>query len=231
MFKKFLFLAFIVSSCASSAQERKDSRDLGRWMVENEDPDTRVVVHSDTIEAWTPKGLTIWYKQKIQAPCQIDYDAMVVSDGGQYDRLSDLNCFWMARDTLIDDGSVLARRSERRGVFVRQYVLQLYYLGFGGNGNKTTRFRRYDADEMAVSDPHCRPSIIKEYTDPDHLLRPNHWYHVHIECHSDGSTTYSIDGETLVSYSDPSPLLWGWFGFRTTKSHTLLANFAVSDGL
>ena len=42
------------------------------------------------------------------------------------------------------------------------YSLQLYYLGYGGNHNSTTRFRRYDGDESGITNPKARPAILKE---------------------------------------------------------------------
>ena len=139
-------------------------------------------------------------------------------EGGPFDRLSDLNCFWMASEPFTGMAS-------RAGRFVESYRLQCYYLGFGGNYNTTTRFRRYDGDTLAVTDPARRPPILKEYTDSAHLLRPNHWYAVRIEVDADGRTRYFIDDELLVDYLDPAPLLRGWFAFRTTWSHTRLTGF------
>ena len=55
-----------------------------------------------------------------------------------------------------------------------------YYLGYGGNHNSTTRFRRYDGDESGITNPKARPAILKEYTDAGHLRKPNHWYHIKI---------------------------------------------------
>lgn len=56
----------------------------------------------DTAEIVSPKGLTLWRKEKMSGKVTIEYDACVVveSDG---DRLSDLNCFWMASDPQYPD--------------------------------------------------------------------------------------------------------------------------------
>ena len=48
-------------------------------------------------------------------------------------------------------------------------------MGDGGNHNSTTRFRRYDGNEAAVTNAKARPAILKEYTDADHLLEANKW--------------------------------------------------------
>lgn len=157
----------------------------------------------------------------MQAPCVITYRACIIVAGGPCDRLSDLNCFWMAREgsgERPDWGGASGR-------FVESYRLQCYYLGYGGNHNTTTRFRRYNGDTLAITNPTHRPAILKEYTDSAHLLRPNHWYTVRIEMHADGRTRYFIDGECLVDYLDTTPLLHGYFAFRTTWSHVRLTAF------
>ena len=35
-------------------------------------------------------------------------------------------------------------------------------MGYGGNYNSTTRFRRYDGNEAGITDPKVRPAILKE---------------------------------------------------------------------
>lgn len=188
------------------------------WRIEAESPQTRVLWRSDTLDITSPQGLSLWWDQPLQAPCTITYRACVVNNGGPCDRLSDLNCFWMASEPF----SGMARR---RGRFIESYRLQCYYLGYGGNHNTTTRFRRYDGDTLAITDSTHRPPILKEYTDRAHLLRPNHWYTICIEVYADGRTRYIIDNECLVDYLDPTPLLRGFFAFRTTWSHILLTGF------
>jgi len=191
-----------------------------QWHVEAESPQTRVLWRNDTLDITSPKGLSLWWEQPLTAPCTIEYRACVVMEGGPCDRLSDLNCFWMAREPFRGIGA-------RAGRFVESYRLQCYYLGYGGNYNTTTRFRRYDGDTLAVTDSAHRPPILKEYTDSAHLLMPNHWYTIRIEVQADGRTRYFLDEELLVDYLDPSPLLYGWFAFRTTWSHTRLTKFNV----
>lgn len=103
-------------------------------------------------------------------------------------------------------------RKWRSGIFLNCYSLQLYYLGYGGNHNSTTRFRRYDGDESGITNPKARPAILKEYTDAGHLLKPNHWYHIKIT-NENNRVSYYIDGERLVDFRDAEPLREGWFGF------------------
>ena len=194
------------------------------WTVESESKDYRVTFRGDTCELLAPKGLTLWRKQVMTTDMVVEYDAQVVDEGQQGDRVSDLNIFWMASDPQRKD--IWSRQEWRQGIFVRCYTLQMYYLGYGGNYNSTTRFRRYDGDERGVDSVAYRPAILKEYTDGDHLLKANHWYHVKIES-TGGRTRFYMDGQLLVDYLDPTPLRRGWFGFRTTLSRTRITNFQI----
>lgn len=185
------------------------------WRVESESEAYRVTaLGGDTLEIISPKGLTLWRRQMMRGDMTAEYDACVMDEGRAEDRLSDMNLFWMASDPAAKD--IWAGMSERRGVFKNCAALQLYYLGYGGNYNSTTRFRRYNGKPA--------PPIIKEYTDSGHLLRPNHWYHIRVQSLR-GTVSIYVDGELVVAYRDPEPLTRGWFGFRTTLSRTRIANF------
>lgn len=200
------------------------------WRIEAESGAARVLLRGDTLDITTPRGLSLWWEEPLTAPCTIEYRACVVVEGGPCDRLSDLNCFWMATVPVThgEASSPLRTIGQRSGRFVESYRLQCYYLGFGGNSNTTTRFRRYDGDTLAVTVADRRPPVLVEYTDSAHLLRPNHWYDVRIEMTADGRTRYYIDDELLVDYIDPTPLLHGWFAIRTTWSHTRLTAFTIT---
>lgn len=195
------------------------------WTVESESPDYRVEFVGEGVEIVAPKGLTMWYNKPVEAPCTIEYDARVMMER-EGDRLSDLNCFWMASDPAAED--IFARSVERGGKFANCATLQLYYVGYGGNWNSTTRFRRYNG----MPDP----ALLQEYTDPEHLLEPNRWYHIRLVCEQApssatgphaGHVQYWRDGELLFDFTDPDPLTRGWFGFRTTLSRTQVKNFTV----
>ena len=202
-----------------------------QWQIEAESPETRVTTLSDsTIDIVSPKGMTLWYTKRMEGNTVIEYDARIVVEDSisePWNRLSDLNCFWMASDTHRESQSPLEGINERQGIFVRQYALSLYYMGYGGNHNKTTRFRRYTGDERGVTDADYRPKILFEYTDSAHLLKKNHWYHIRLE-QIDGCVRYTIDGDTLVEYQDPTPLTQGYFGFRTTLSHAQIRSFSYT---
>ena len=230
----YKLLALCICLCApffkAIAQEvvsGLDQRNFKKfWMIESESPDYTVKHLGDTLEIVSPKGLTLWRKEKMKGNVVIEYDACVMNEGRAEDRLSDLNCFWMASDPKFPN-NLRKRMDWRNGIFANCYSLQLYYVGFGGNHNTTTRFRRYDGDESAITSKEQQPAILKEYTDEEHLLKPNKWYHIRLES-SNGRVTYTIDGQQLVDFRDAHPLNEGWFGFRTTLSRTRIANFRYS---
>ena len=195
-----------------------DADNFGQhWTVESESDSYSVEFKDGYCELVAPKGLTMWRNEKLSGNIAIEYDACVFEEK-EGDRLSDLNCFWMASDPRT--GDIFGRMEERHGVFGNCASLQLYYVGYGGNHNSTTRFRRYNGEPG--------PAIIKEYTDSGHLLQPNHWYHIKLQCR-DGNVQYWIDGECLVDWNDPEPLREGWFGFRTTLSRTGIKNFKYTN--
>ena len=217
-------LVLLMTGLNAQAQSGLNKRQFAKyWQVESESPEYKITFSGDTCEILSPKGLTLWRREKLAQGTTIEYDACILDEGKTGDRLSDMNAFWLASDPSAK--SLWARASWRSGIFTRCYTLQMYYLGYGGNHNSTTRFRRYNGDERGVSDATKRPAILKEYTDKAHLLKPNHWYHIKIESTRTGRTRFHIDGECLVDYLDPQPLKEGWFGFRTTLSRARITNY------
>ena len=198
--------------------DQASAKDKGDWWMEAEDKASTVTNRDGIIDIVAPKGLTLWNTNLMQGNTVIEYEARIVSDPRFKDdkgnnRISDLNCFWMAE-----------RCGGCGGKFVNNYALRLYYMGYGGNWNTTTRFRRYTGYPMTTDSLWLRPVILKEYTDPAHLIKGDHWYSIRIEV-IDGRVKYFIDGECLVDYVDPRPLTRGYFGFRTTLSHAQMRNF------
>lgn len=184
-----------------------------RWAPELEAPSNSSVQTSKgklVIDA--SAGVTVWCKQVLNGNIRIEYDWTVLVDGGKNDRLSDFNQFWMASDPRNTN---LFTRSGR---FDKYDSLRLYYVGFGGNGNTTTRFRKYHGDGQ-------KP-VLKEYLDKSHLLVPNRKYHIAIAV-KDGRTTFAVDGEVFFDYTDQTPLKSGYFGFRSTSSRHAIDNFRV----
>ena len=181
----------------------------GNWRVEAEKDGYVKWLGDSVADIHAPGGLTLWNRQKLQGNVVIEYDARIVSDK----RVSDLNCLWMASG------------GAKSGKFVDYYAQTMYYMGYGGNYNKTTRFRRYNGDRRGITQAEYRPAILREYTDEAHLIKSDHWYHIRLE-QIDGRVKYIIDGECLVDFIDMHPLTEGYFGFRTTLAHAQMKNFS-----
>lgn len=191
-------------------------RGLRRWTIEAEKP-AIVTAMGGLLDIVAPAGLTAWFKPELVGPVAIAYEAQAVSAGGPYDRVSDLNAFWMARE--VDGGSPLDH--PRTGAFADYDTLKTYYVGQGGNTNTTTRFRRY------VGKPDDRPLLPQhDHAAADEMLTPNRWTSVRLV--ADGERIeYWSDGRRLFEHRDPAPYTRGWFGLRTTQSHLRVRNFTV----
>ncbi len=161
----------------------------------------------------TPKGLTVWLEQPLEAHYEITYKRRVVDAGGAYDRVSDFNQFWLAHASPDGHNAVFGRD----GSLAAYDDLLLYYAGIGGNSNTTTRFRRYDGTTK-------RP-LLKEYLDTARLLQGNHTYEVRTVVDGRGTRVY-LDGTLLFEDAGPVPLR-GFFAFRTTQSHQILSDFQI----
>jgi hypothetical protein len=156
-------------------------------------------------------GATVWLDKPLSGNYLISYTRRVVMEGGKNDRLSDFNHFWMARDPANPN---LFTRS---GKFEDYDKLDLYYAGFGGNTNSTTRFRRYGNGQRV---------LLGEFKDAAHLLEPNRDYHIDIAVYK-GCTRMRVDGAEVFSYRDPQAPSAGYFGFRTTWSHQTIDDLKV----
>jgi hypothetical protein len=94
-------------------------------------------------------------------------------------------------------------------------------VGLGGNGNTTTRFRRY------IGDATLRPLLSEhDLGGAAVLLRPNDWQTVQLVALG-GRIQYYRDGRPIFDFTDPEPYTRGRFGFRTTFSHVELRRFRV----
>lgn len=195
-----------------------------QWLAEDHSGSMQINVSGDTLEVTAPKGLTLWYKKRLTGDYEIRYDAKVVMQGGKYDRLSDLNCFWGANDPQ-HPGNLFARSRWRNGIFGNYKTLKLFYVGYGGNHNSTTRFRQYFGGGADMSDSLVRP-VIKEYTDPQHLLLPNKWYHIRIQVKK-GKTSFYVNNEMLFQLPTKDGEGDGHFGLRLLSNHVLFAGFRV----
>jgi len=219
----FLPVKLVVAAAATSVQPStelfRDEFDhgLAQWTSEQVSGGS-VATREGALVIEDVGGSTVWFRRRLIAPVEISYDAEVVVAGGPHDRLSDLNCFWMAQDPGKPDNAAPAGRSGR---FPDYDSLLTYYVGYGGNENTTTRFRRYDGTA-------ARPLLpAHDLRAPEFLLQPNHVYHVRIVVR-DGTTEFWRDGVRIFSFIDPSPLTSGYFAFRTVRSHLAIRHFVVA---
>ncbi|MBI5380295.1 MAG: hypothetical protein HZA31_00180 [Opitutae bacterium] len=195
----------------SPAAPADPAADLSRWVVEQM-PGGKVTVRDGQLEIEDAAGCTVWLREKLTAPVVITYEASVIARGGPHDRVSDLNCFWMARDPRAEEGCPFAPGRGRSGKFSDYDTLLTYYVGFGGNENTTTRFRRYDGTAARP----LRPE--HDLRDPRVLLSSNKTYRLRLVAR-DGVAEFWRDGEKIFTFCDPAPLTAGWFGLRTVNSH------------
>lgn len=224
-----LSLAILLTGCA--AQPSLDSRftigstlfsddfhtDASQWVAELENGG-KIDVHDGKLEIDVPRGCSLWFKHELQGPVLIEYDATMIKGGGPNDRVSDLNCFWMATDPRSPSGLLDIRRS---GKLEDYNQLKCYYVGLGGNTNSTTRFRRY------IGSATTRP-ILPEHDlkGQECLLTPNARQKIQLVA-CDNLIQYYRDGKKLFELSDPAPYTKGWFAFRTVWSHSTIENFNV----
>jgi hypothetical protein len=188
---------------------------LSRWTAELEKPGL-VRAKDGLLEMDVPAGCTVWFRPELKGPIVIQYEATMIQQGGPNDRVSDLNCFWMARDARTPGRFFAAARSGR---FADYNQLVAYYVGQGGNTNSTTRFRRY------IGDPELRP-LLPEHDLSAPLLEPNTPHRIQLVA-SGGRVQYSYDGKVIFDFEDSAPYTSGRFGFRTTFSHVAIRNFRV----
>ena len=165
-------------------------------------------------------GLTLWFRERLTVPVTISYTARVLSTG----RVSDLNCFWMATDPAQPGGELFPAGVGRTGEFALYDTLRTYYVGYGGNNNTTTRFRRYDGTG-------ARPLLTQhDLSAPAFILKPDHAYRITLVAGADGRVQFIRDGEVVFDWQDPEPLRSGWFGLRSVDSRIEISDFRVHAG-
>ncbi len=193
--------------------------DLSQWVVEQQ-PGGRVWIADGKLVIDDIAGCTVWFRPRLVAPVEITYEATVSSTS----RVSDLNCFWMATEPRQPAAAPYSAGHARDGRFAAYDSLRTYYVGYGGNDNHTTRFRRYDGLGG-------RPLLPQhDLSAKGVLLVPNHPYRITVRITADGRAQWSRDGEVIFDFADPIPLTSGWFAFRTVKSRIEIAHFRVSGG-
>lgn len=210
-------MAFAANRARLLYDDRFDTG-LANWRIECERPGRIRAAHG-VLDIDVPAGATLWFNRRLAAPVAIDYSVVPIASGGPNDRVSDVNCFWMATDPAAPGGSVLAR--PRSGKFETYDDLRTYYAGIGGNGNTTSRFRRY------VGVPGNRPLLPQhDLHDEAALLRPNQPLHLRLLA-TGNHIALLRNGHPLFVLDDPDPYTTGYFGLRTTQSHLQIRNLRI----
>lgn len=208
---------------------------LASWRVELQDAGSRVSARDGVLDVWATAGVTLWFREALAGDYEICFTATPekASFPRFPDRVSDLNFFWNATTQGGDDPASL----KADGSLNAYDALRLYYVGFGANGNKTTRLRRYDGSP-------ARPQIsgyadAAELTPADTLgplpafarLEAGRPVRVRVQSinAADGEANVRVlaNDRPVFSWRDPEPYRQGWFGFRTTISHFRLSDFRV----
>lgn len=194
---------------------------LGEWRFEMEKPGT-VTANDGALDINVPAGVTVWFRRELVGPVMISYDAIVISEGGPNDRVSDLNSFWMATDPASPRDFFAHARN---GAFASYNSLRLYYVGLGGNGNTTTRFRRYIGN--ANDRPLLPQNDLSVAQHPDAGIVANKTQTITLI--ADGALIqYWRDGVKIFAMDDSAPYTRGWFGIRTTKNHMQIRNLRIT---
>lgn len=216
--KRFAILlsAVLTVGCGGSAT----------WIAEDETGGATLTERGDTLEITAPAGLTLWYATPLRGSYRIVYEATVLVEGGPHDRLADLNCFWAASDPEHAE-DFFARSEWRGGIFARYNSLDLLYVGYGGNENSTTRFRRYYGQRFGAPADEVKP-LIGEYTDAGHLLVANRPLRIEIAVTGD-RTSYSVNGEELFSRKLAPGEGDGYFGLRLLSNRTRIVGFRIEQ--
>lgn len=227
-----LLYLLILSACQPKKQNTDNNGNrknyerfpLSEWVIEDESDSASFTFLHDTLEIVSPKGLTMWYNRELSDNYKISYSISLRMDGRESDRLADMNCFWAASDPLHPE-SFFVRSEERHGIFKNYNSLNLYYVGYGGNDNTTTRFRKYHGKFDGTDDSLVKP-LLQEYTDEKYLLKPNNWYNIVIMVQNDVSH-FLVNGEELFRLEDKEAYKKGYFGIRLLENRAQITAFSV----
>lgn len=216
--KKVSILLLLVCIC-SFLLSCGTTQKLESWTVEKTRANSVINLQNDTIEIFADGGVTLWYNEILENEYVISYEGCIVIDGCKYDRLSDLNCFWAATDPKYPNDLFL-KSDWREGKLHNYYLLDLYYVGYGGNENTTTRFRKYLGKNE-------NPPLIYEYTNAENLLKPNVWYEIEIRV-TKSEVQFLVNNKVLFVQSNDL-LSSGHFGFRAYSNHMKITNFKIQE--
>lgn len=189
------------------------------WVIEQQ-LGGKVTFNNNVMEITDAKGCTIWFKYKINAPVKIEYEAIVIDEKGPFDRVSDLNCFWMANDPKNPD-DFFKESKNRQGLFLNYHELTQYYVGYGGHNNTKSRFRRYDGNfERPLLPEH-------DLSDKKFMIVPNKKLHITLIVNKN-LVQYRRDGKIIFELKDEKPYSSGYFGLRTVENHMKIENLKIT---
>ena len=191
---------------------------MEEWTVEQR-PGGSVKVLNQQLDIDDASGCTVWFNQKLKAPLMIEYDAVVIDKGGKNDRVSDLNCFWMANDIDYPD-NIFTNSTERGGKFQNYHNMKLYYVGLGGHNNTKTRFRKY----AGGGDRPCLPE--HDFSNTAYMITANQLNHIKLIVYKN-HVQYYRNGQLIYDFTDNKPYTDGYFGIRTFNNHMRVDNFKV----
>ena len=208
----------------SQIKAGKYSRQFVPWRIEDSSGKALLTTNGGITDIVSPDGLTLWYDTLLCGDYEISYRMKVIMQKGKNDRLSDMNCFWGAKDSQ-NPTDMFAGSQLRKGDFANYTHLRLFYAGYGVNNNTMTRFCQYQG-ESCGKDKGKNISVLKAYTDSSHLLMPNKWYEIVINV-GQGKTTFRCDGEILFSQPIKKEESDGYFAIRLWRNHVQLADFKI----
>ncbi len=215
----FLVLGCFISCNSTKIMYNSSTINQQHWVVEQQQGG-KVEFRNHEMEITDSLGCTVWLKHKLKAPLKIGYEVIVIDNGGPFDRVSDLNCFWMANDPKNPD-NFFKNSKERQGKFTNYHELTQYYVGYGGHDNTKTRFRRYDGN-------FDRPLLPEhDLSDQKFMIISNTTIQITLKVENN-KVTYSRDNEVIFELNDSNPYLNGYFGIRTVNNHMKIQNLKIT---
>ena len=119
--KKLFILLFLFITLGTNAQNNKVSGLNARqfhkyWKVESESPDYKVTFLGDTVEILSPKGLTLWRKEKMNEENLTYADAM--------QRLEDISARLENGSVPLEESIALYEESAKMAAYCKQILQQ-----------------------------------------------------------------------------------------------------------
>lgn len=202
---------------------------LAAWRIEAQQPaQTEVSAEGGVLRWATPAGLSLWWRRPLRSPWRVRFTATALpappSAGAQAGRVSDLNLFWHATEP---DGREPTPRS---GAFASYDSLQLDYLGFGANSNRSTRLRHYPGDGRRLivdgwaDPPDAEAADRQGPMTPATRLQAGEPLAVELQSAA-GRTQVRV--RSVLLFDQPTPLQQGWFALRSTASRFEIRDFHI----